>query len=196
MPVRAVEKLLQHDNGTPRLLRYGHKDPANREPPGAGNQDGRQQSNESQAVFESGISKSVIGPVTEEETILSVNHGDGSDHDDDDGSRGEPAQESNNQAQASEELANGHGIAERSHAVGRWLDHGRQARPTECSKELLRPVGRENDSDDQSHREERGVDGRSVLSWGCVHASPLYRELRIADLAVVLVRARLPSRWA
>jgi len=101
--------------------------------------------------------------VTEKEPMLSVDQRDGPEHDDDQRSRGEAAQESDHESQTAEELSDGDGITERPHAIRGRLDHGRQTRPTESAEELLRAMGGKDDADDQAHGEQGDVHGLTVL---------------------------------
>src|SRR5262249_15769369 len=129
------------------------------------------QPNEGQVVLEAGRGERVRWGVTEEEAVLTVDHGDGSDHDNDERGRGAAAQQANDQPQTAEELADGDGIAEQSHTIGRGLDHRRQARPTEGPEQLLRTVDDKDDSDNDAHHEQSEVYGRAVSRLG-IHAAP------------------------
>jgi len=91
-----------------------------------------------------------------------VDHDDGSQHDQDVRGGREAHQETDDHAQAAEEFADGHQVADGPQHPDQTL----QALATKSPEQLLGPVGDEDDAHHQAHHQEREVHCRPVRVHG------------------------------
>jgi hypothetical protein len=107
---------------------------ANREPARAGNENGREKTNERQVEFEA-------RRLTQKESIFPVHQSNRAEHDSNQRGRGEAAQEAHDQAETAKELSNRHKIPNGSHKV----HDASQTRAIERAEQLLGTVSHERE---------------------------------------------------